>query len=1082
MNNNKKNDISNDSILNSLFGDEPVTENVENSSNNSSTTKDSNSLKNDPVLAELFGSVEEEQLAPEEKLTKAPSNNISTDALNNAESKVVSSETQHFDMSSSNIIEKSPNEKKTSDETQVLSSLTEADIIDSKNEVLIEEAILATNSPKRKPQSKVKMVLKYAFLLCLAGVLYIGFFAANVVSATPEIDPTTMYSTLNSSSTLYDDQGAKLETLSFGEGSRVLIDYEEIPENMINAIVAIEDKTFWEHSGFNFIRIFGAIFESLVGGGDISGTSTLTQQLARNVYLPETMSIRSYSRKISEAYYAMQIEQSLTKEEIVEAYLNTVFLGYNSYGIEAASQAYYGKPASQMTLEECVALAAIPKSPTAFALVEQVDTSNITTQIDPNSVLDTSSNFVYVYNGDESKDRRELILYNMKDQGYIDEATEQAAIAADLKSHIHVTTDQEDKVTAYFGDYAINEVQADLVAEGYTEQQAAAMVYGGGLHIYTTLNQQAQNAILEEYENSSNFPYLTSIPYDGNNNITDTYGNVILEPLDRFISDDVFTLTSSEYTFDDAGNMILYANKRLSFIETTVNGAIDYSVEFPAMYDFIDGTLHTIENGFLLIPQEYKTLNSDGNLVIDASFFTEGHYPNFFVKSGTSYVVSDGSYLLKQAIVQPQSAMVITDYKNGEIKAMVGGRGTSGSMLYNRATSPRQPGSSIKPLSTYSLALQKGAEAAETGTPMTFATTDSKDQPEYIGDYWTASSYINDAALNLNGTSWPKNSYGGYRGLITMRNAVTISSNAATVRAFNMLGATEATEHLEKMGISTIVDSDEDVNDQNPAALALGGMTVGISPQELSAAYGIFGNEGVYVEPISYTKVTDNNGDEVLDRPEQTKTQVIDPGVAYIMRDIMFDVVTSGTGTAAGIYGTQVSGKTGTTDNNFDIWFAGITPQYSAAVWIGSDVNIKLTSASYMAASLWSDVMSDAIAGMGGEYSAQPSNVIYSNGEYYVTGTNKNLKKPGTEVTVCNVSGYVATPWCTDTSEEILDEDDEKGKYYCNVHNTGKYEIAPGATLNPNFVDPDAKPEEEEEDKEDEETPTPEPEDPETTP
>ena len=184
---------------------------------------------------------------------------------------------------------------------------------------------------------------------------------------------------------------------------------------MVNAVVSIEDKKFWSHNGFNFIRMVGAIKDSVLGGGQISGTSTVTQQLARNVYLSEIKSQRSLSRKISEAYCTIVLEKNLTKEEIMEAYLNTIYLGFNSYGIQAASQAYFSKDVPELDTLECAALAAMPQSPDTHALIK-ADYDNSNTSL---PVLTSVDSVTYLYNGDISKDRRDAVLANMKNAGYI---------------------------------------------------------------------------------------------------------------------------------------------------------------------------------------------------------------------------------------------------------------------------------------------------------------------------------------------------------------------------------------------------------------------------------------------------------------------------------------------------------------------------------------------------------------------------------------------------------------------------------------------------------------------------------------
>ncbi|MBP3384378.1 MAG: transglycosylase domain-containing protein, partial [Firmicutes bacterium] len=482
----------------------------------------------------------------------------------------------------------------------------------------------------------------------------------------------------------------------------------EIPEDMVNAIVAIEDKTFWKHNGFNFIRMAGAIKDSIFGGGQISGTSTLTQQLARNIYLTETKSERSLNRKILEAYYAILIEKNLTKEQIVEAYLNTVYLGFNSYGVEAASQAYFAKSVSDLNLLECTALASLPKSPHSYALVKSYPIGSV--EVDPDDILGTTSTIEYVYNGELSQPRREQTLVNMVDQGYITQAEADAARGQDLRSSMKITSTTTSSFSSYFTDYVIDQAIADIMEEyGWTEEEARNKVYTGGLKIYTTMDSDAQKIAVDAVENGSNIPGATAIRKNSDGHIVNpaSPSSILLYSYSSRINDSSqFMLNKDEYAMNSDGSMTLFADKWLKFYDITLSDdSADVSIDFRAMYIQDSGKLYSIEGGALSVPQGYKTKDAKGNCIISADFFKD--YPTFFVAGNDGQMlVNSGNYTLKQKVIQPQASVVIFDYKTGGIKAMVGGRGVSGSMLYNRALSAQQPGSSIKPLAVYSTALQ----------------------------------------------------------------------------------------------------------------------------------------------------------------------------------------------------------------------------------------------------------------------------------------------------------------------------------------------------------------------------------------
>ncbi|MGN0702964.1 MAG: transglycosylase domain-containing protein [Lentihominibacter sp.] len=833
-------------------------------------------------------------------------------------------------------------------------------------------AAAAAGSPKAT-------VLKVLLLVILAAILAVGIYTGILFLKAPSINTDDIYSTLSQRSIMYDSEGNEIENLYFSDGNRTIVSYDSIPEDMVNAVVSIEDKKFWKHSGFNYIRMLGAVKDSIFGGGGISGTSTVTQQLARNIYLSEIKSQRSLSRKITEAYITILLEKNLTKEQIMEAYLNSIYLGFNSYGIQAAAQAYFSKDVSELDTLECASLAALPQSPDTYALV-QADYYNSDTSLPQ---LSKTSSVTYLYNGDLTSDRRNLVLQNMYSEGFITESELNECLNDDLKDHIKVGVSSDADETSYFTDYAIEQLTDDIVSEyGVDESQALSMIYTGGLKIYTTMDSDIQNILEEEFDESDNFAGVAYTRTDSEGNILNSSsGDIMLYSYSHYFnSKDEFTLTSDEYEIGSDGSMTILAGKRLNIYQTEVNGEPDVSIEFKSMYENDNGVFYCIKSGALSIPQGYKTVDDNGNVIISAQFFEE--YPEFFRKDGSDYIVTSDNYSLQQKTRQPQGAMVIMENSTGEVKAMMGGRGTKGKQLYNRAVNPRQPGSSIKPIGVYGPALQMSFEYERDGKTMTLDTSEGSDWGKYI----TAGSIINDAPISNNGSTWPKNWYNGYRGHMTLRKSVQQSVNVCAVKTYQQIGPDYSSSMLKKVGISTI-DEEGDVNDLNPAALALGGMTSGISPLELAAAYAVFPNGGTYKEPITYTKVLGPD-DELLFDNKSKEEQVYDEGVAWIMTDILRTVVTQGIATNANIGSQPVGGKTGTTDNQFDIWFCGFTPQYTAALWMGNDVNIEVSAGSSQTASFWAEVMSRVCENIPyASFREKPDNVISVGGEYYTDGT-----------------------------------------------------------------------------------------------
>lgn len=830
-----------------------------------------------------------------------------------------------------------------------------------------------------------KRVLKYLLLAILAFILIVLIYSAVVIVRAPKIDTSKI--NLSQSTYIYDENNNKVDTVFSGE-NRVNIKYEQLPDNLVNAFVAIEDKTFWKHHGFNFIRMLGAIKGSIFSGGSISGTSTISQQLARNVYLPESRFERSIKRKIIEAWYTRQIERDLSKKEILTAYLNTINLGYNSYGVQAAAQAYFSKDVSRLTLAQCAALASLPQSPTNYSLVQIVDPSQMPTST--KNILHRNSTGTYIMN-DSSKPRRDACLKEMLNQGYINQKEYNQAVKTSLRNMLKPKySTGANSNTTYFTDHVVKTVISDLSEkEGISKEAASEKVYTGGLKIYSTMDSTAQRIIQKKFRKNNNFPQPTKIRYDSKGNILDNYGHIALyDYKDYFSRSGKFRFHSGEAKLNNDGSLTILSGKRLRIYTTQSNGVTDYSIEFPNMYRFRDGQLYSISGGYINIPGEFKTKDKRGNLIVSKKFINSSAGRKFFLVKGNTIRLSPTSYTLNQEIIQPQAAMAIVENKTGELKAMVGGRKTTGRMLYNRATGTHQPGSSIKPLAIYGAAIQQSYEESERGVKHTFI--DHKIDKQGVrgwGNYITAGSACVDEPTRIGGRTWPKNSGGGYSGMQTLRTAMKNSINTCAVKIYMQEGQANAAKMVKKFGITTLVEN-KAVSDENPAAMALGGMTKGVSPLEMANAYTTFPNNGSRAEKsICYTKVVDSEGHVILSNDSPKRVEVLNEGVAWIMADMMKDVVRGGTGTLAALPGVQVGGKTGTTSDEYDIWFDGFTPSYSASLWIGNDMKISLSSMSSYAARLWSKIMRKVPKSMEGQYKAMPSNVKRIGGEYYAGDT-----------------------------------------------------------------------------------------------
>ncbi len=910
----------------------------------------------------------------------------------------------------------------------------------------------------------IKICICFALVCCIAVGTYVGV----VISKAPKIDTSDLDSLLTQSSVLYDDQGNVMDT-AFADENRTSVELNQVPMHVRYAFIDLEDKTFEKHHGFNIIRIFGAIKDAIFNGGHISGTSTITQQLARNLFLTDIMSDRSISRKITEAYYAVILENHLSKDEILEAYLNTINFGLG-YGVQTASQTYFSKDISEVTIAEAAALACLPQAPSTYALVQRINLEYVTEDME--NLIKKDSEYGYIWN-DTGKDRIKLCLGLMKQQGHISQEEYDEAIQVQVKDMVNPNFSTIESNSNYFADYVITTVINDLQEQyGYSYDTAHDLVYNGGLKIYTTMNAGAQEICEKEFENDSNFPVPTSYKLDKDGNmLTPTqyiYEDgekkelepvVMLYNIKNYIgTDTTLRIKPSEFEKQSDGSIKLLFGKRLAFYKTTVQGQTDISIEFRPMFSKEDGKLYSIPGGYVNIPQKYKTMDSNYDVTISADFFKD--YPNFFSYDAKGNLCTQ-SFTLRAKVIQPQAAMTIIDNKTGSVKAMVGGRKTSGRMLYNRATTTRQPGSSIKPLAVYGAALQQSYELSQSDKTFNYWSTGfDKQGTKLWGDYITAASIVDDEPTFIEERLWPVNSYKYYQGLYTLREALQQSVNVCAVKILSQVGVDYAYDMVKKYGITTLAGED----DKNLSSLGVGGMVNGTSTLEMASAYTTFVNEGIHKSYYCYEKVTTRAGATLLEAT-QTETKVLDPGVAWIVRDLLQTVVSEGIGSNAKISGEKVGGKTGTTTDSFDIWFDGFTANYTASLWIGNDTNISLSSMSTAAAKLWSKIMKQIPEAKGGTYSAAPSNVVTATidtktgllatenssktrTEYFTEGTQPtetgdHLKT----VQVCSESGMLATPYCPHTTYKtaidrgypadpsVKDYKDSIPYYYCPDHN-----------------------------------------------
>lgn len=805
----------------------------------------------------------------------------------------------------------------------------------------------------------IGILLTLCFLGLCAAAATVGF-VVETIKEVPTIEPTEMNSLLNQHSILYDAMGEEFEEIQTIE-FRDIIEFHKIPSHLKEAFIAIEDERFQRHKGIDFKRIVGALLINIKERSPSQGASTITQQLIKNLYLQEEVDrenlVNDLRRKIKEAYLAIQVEKALTKDQILHVYLNTINLGQGAYGVQEAAKTYFDKNVEDLTIGESALIAGITKNPSKNApyilrLADDVEENH------ENLIgyMDLIGNHYAVLYNPNSVTRQRIVLNKMKELAYITEEEYQKAMTENIKEKLRPREKENTEITTFFSDLAKKEVVEILMAKGLSKKEAEMKLYTGGLRIYTTIDVAMQKRIEDVYkgfgeilvgnlENRRNPILIEWGRYRGNvgnldqkDNLVDHRGNILYFKKENLIKEEGYLIIEeTDYYKSDDGLEI--QSPKIHAFDEYISLKNFYSID-----EKKNLVLHEVGN--LQVDKRDYFLREDHTLVLSNEFLK--NYPDFYKIDEIGNLCISPKYFTYDAkgIVQPQSALVIIEHHTGKIRGMLGGREVSGRKILNRAVEGyRQPGSTIKPLSVYLPALDNGYTAASV----------IDDLPHYDG----------------NGRLWPRNWYNGYRGLTSLRGIATNSMNIATVKLLKEIGIETSINYLTRLGIINEEDPSKDsfvtmkenskVNDENLASLGLGGLTKGISPLTLTAAYAAIANDGVYIRPTTIEKILDSQGD-ILYQYTPQKTFVVSREIANIMTDILKDVIHYGTGTSASLYpGNQkipVAGKTGTTTAKADAWFVGYSPYYSAALWIGNDLpQLNLTEGSRLAAIFWREIM-----------------------------------------------------------------------------------------------------------------------------
>ena len=729
---------------------------------------------------------------------------------------------------------------------------------------------------KKSPKGFLLMALISLLGLILAGVLLVVFGLALAYPNLPSLDTITDYRP-KMPLRIYSADNVLIG--EFGEERRNLVHIKDIPDVMKKAVLAIEDSNFYEHGGVDYWGILRAAVHNATGGAR-QGASTITQQVARNFFLS---SEQTFKRKAYEALLAWKIEQNLTKDQILEVYMNQIYLGQRAYGFSSAAQIYFGKNLKDISVAEAAMLAGLPKAPSAY-----------------NPVV----------NPKRAKVRQQYILQRMAQLGYITPAQYETAKNEQLK----VKTD-----SSAFGVHAeyVAEMARQLVYEQFKEE-----TYTRGLNVFTTITKADQDAAYLALR-SGVMEYEKRHAYRGPESYVDL-------PANKSEADEIIETELAEHP--DSDNIVA---------AMVLSAAADKVVAVTASGEEI-------------------TIKGAG-LSMGKSWLSDKNPPNKRIRRGAVIRVmqDDKDWQITQ-MPEVESAFVSASTEDGAIKAMVGGFDYNRNKFNHVTQAWRQPGSSFKPF-IYSASLERGLSPG---------------------------TMINDAPISFDagqtgGQAWePKNYDGKYEGPMTMRRGLTKSKNMVSIRILHRIGAKYGQEYTTRFGFDA---------ERNPPYLTLALGAGGVTPMQMAGAYAVFANGGYKISPYLIAKVTDANG-KVLsqanpDKAGDEKNRVIDERNAFLMDSMMKDVVRFGTATRAlSLKRPDIAGKTGTTNDSIDAWFAGYQAKLVGIAWIGFDQPKNLgnkETGGGLALPIWISYMGKALKYIPIEERPIPQGIIAQDGEYY---------------------------------------------------------------------------------------------------
>ncbi len=673
----------------------------------------------------------------------------------------------------------------------------------------------------------------------------------------------------------------------FGEERRNYQAVKDIPKVMQDAVLAIEDARFYQHGGVDYLGIVRAGLAN-VSDSRSQGASTITMQVARNFYLSTE---KTLTRKVYEILLALKIERALSKEQILEIYMNQIFLGHRAYGFAAASEVYFGKPLRELSIAEAAMLAGLPKAPSSYNPINNPRRANI---------------------------RQQYIIERMLENGYITAEQRDTAKAEVLRY-------RQVKESPPHAEY-VAEAARQLIFSQYGDD-----AYSRGLNVYLTLSMEEQTAAYRALRRGI-LDFERRQVYRG----PEAYADLPAE-------DKELDARIAEALADHPANDELLAAVVLEADPRKVVAAL--------------------QNG------ETVTITGDGLKPATSGLADRGNPKTKIrrgavirvVKSTTAAASKTGKdeWTITQ-LPEVEGAFVSLDPRSGRIRALVGGFDYAKNKFNHVTQAWRQPGSSFKPF-IYSAALEKG---------------------------FTPSTIINDGPLFFDATTtgsqpWePKNYDGTFEGPMTMRKALAKSKNMVSIRVLNSIGVGYAQQWLTRFGFEA---------EKHPAYLTMALGAGSVTPMQMAQGFAVFANGGHRVTPLLIAKLTDNKGKLLYEAPATPlgeDSRVIEARNAFLMTSLLQEVTRSGTAAKAQaqLKRPDIYGKTGTTNDSMDAWFAGYQQEVVAVVWIGYDQPKKLgdrETGGGLSLPVWIEYMQFALRGVAVSEPSAPEGVVNLNGEWY---------------------------------------------------------------------------------------------------